>query len=148
MILQDLFSMLMLLLIILKNNYKVEVEIPDQTTGVFSAPKDVERFHDAYRSQTVQVEAGVVDKKYADQLFLGLIASSNYKEVQTGYKMNFVAGEVYKTDKVLIPTIKYQKYDLFTKGLYASLYANYNIKQVKRVDTSNKVYDWNGDFCV
>lgn len=130
------------------NNYKVEVEIPDPETGKYGDPVSVERFHDQYHSQTLQLEGGVVGKKYADRLFIGLLASSNYKEIQTGSNLTKVSGEVFTEDQVFIPSIKYKKSDLFIKGLTANLYANYNIRDAFVVDTSSKVYDWNGNYSI
>ena len=128
------------------NNYEIEAEIADPETGKYGDPEDVERFHDAYRSESVQIEAGVENKKFADEFLIGLIASENYKEIQTGSNMNQVVGEAFTTDKTLIPTLKYKKTDLFTEELDFRVSALYNIREAKAIDTASKIYNWYGDF--
>jgi hypothetical protein len=110
--------------------------------GKYGEPEKIQRFHDAYKSQTAQIEVGVMDKKYADKLLLGLIVSGNYKELQTGHNMNIVIGEAFVEDDVLIPTLKYQKNDLLVDGLSVNVFANYNIRQALNADTSSYTYDW------
>ncbi|MCG8574824.1 MAG: TonB-dependent receptor [Flavobacteriales bacterium] len=128
------------------NDYEIEVEIADLETGAYGEPEKVKRFHDAYQSQMAQLEVGFINKKFADRIFLGLVASGNYKEIQNGSNMTQVAGEIFTEDKVLMPTFKYQKRDLFTKGLDLSVFANYNIRQALTVDTSSNIYNWRGEF--
>lgn len=131
------------------NNYRILAPVPDpnfsETSGKMMTT-EVERFHDAYRSNTIQLEAGVENKKYADKLFVGLIASGNYKEVQQSYNLTRPIGEAYTTDKALIPTIKYQKKDLFIKGLSLTANSTYKYGESARIDTSSRVYNWYGDF--
>ncbi len=128
------------------NSYKVQVEVPDPVSGKVGEPVSVERFHDGYQSQTVQVEAGVENKKFADQLFVGVLASGNYKEIQTGSNMTKVVGEAFTTDRALIPTLKYMKNDVFTDGLSVRVNAVYNLRQAMVVDTVSKIYDWYGNY--
>lgn len=128
------------------NDFEVEVSIPDLKTGKYGEPEIVKHFNDAYQSQMVQIETGYANKKFADQLVVGVIGASNHKEVQTGANMNQVAGQVYTEDKVIIPSVKYQKEDLFTDGLSVNIYANYNLRQALSVDTSDNIYDWHGNF--
>ncbi len=128
------------------NNYSVEVQIPDPESGKLGDPEEIERFHDRYQSQSVQLELGVKDKPFADRLFLGVTASGNYKEIQNGSNMTRVVGEAYNTDKVLIPTLKYQKDDLLTSGLSIRLNAMYTMREAMVVDTASKIYDWHGNF--
>ena len=111
--------------------------------GTYSdEPIEVRRFHDAYESKTAQVEIGVTDKAYADRLFLGVIASQNYKQLQVGHNMNIVIGEAFDEDKVLMPTLKYKKSDLIIEDLSLSIFANYNIREALSADTSSYTYDW------
>ncbi|MGR3812107.1 carboxypeptidase-like regulatory domain-containing protein [Jiulongibacter sp. NS-SX5] len=128
------------------NNYKVLVEIADLKTGKYGDPEWVRRFNDAYQSQMVELEAGFVNRKFADKLTLGVIASSNHKEVQNGANMNQVAGQIYTEDKVIIGSIKYKKDNLLADGLSFSLYSNYNIRRAFTVDTSSRIYDWRGNY--
>jgi outer membrane receptor protein involved in Fe transport len=129
------------------NNYMMrDVEVPRSDGSGKLDTVDVRRFHDAYQSQTAQLELGVVNKPFADRLFVGLIASGNEKEVQTGLNMQDVFGEVMTTDQVLIPTFKYRKSDLFVTGLDLRAYAMYNRRKAVRADTSSRTYNWYGDY--
>lgn len=128
------------------NNYFVNVKIPDPKTGKVGEPERVRKFHDGYQSQSLQIEAGFSNKKFADRLLLGVIISNNHKEIQNGYNMTQVAGLVYNTDKVIIPTLKYQKKDLFFKGLQLNSFSTYNPGQSLRCDTSSRKYDWHGNY--
>jgi outer membrane receptor protein involved in Fe transport len=125
------------------NDYKMYISVADRTNGgKYGEPEWIKRFHDAYESKTIQVEAGLTDKKFADKLLIGLIASGNYKELQTGHNMNIVIGEAHDEDKVIIPTLKYHKKNLLTEGLDVNIFANFNIRQALSADTSSRHYDW------
>jgi len=106
---------------------------------------DVRRFHDAYQSQTVQLEMGFVNKPFADRLLIGFTSSGNQKEVQTGINFQQVFGGVIRTDKVLMPSIKYKKNNFFVQGLDVSTFAIYNHAKSESVDTSSMKYDWYGN---
>ncbi len=130
------------------NSYKVDVEIPDPNTGKVNGLTKVRRFHDAYRSSTLMLEAGVTGKKFADRLMIGLTVSGNRKEVQTASIMNIVVGQAHSTDKTLMPSLKYLKENLFIKGLSLSAQASYNEGRVTTIDTSSRKYDWSGNYVV
>ncbi len=125
------------------NNYKVDVQPINLTTGQKEATREVERFHDAYKSGTLQLEGGVTGKKYADLFLVGLIASGNDKEIQTGVTMEQVFGARTTRSSSVIPTVKYRKANLFVKGLDLSLYSAYNMTQNRFVDTTRLQYNWN-----
>ncbi|WP_420583373.1 TonB-dependent receptor [Reichenbachiella sp.] len=127
------------------NNYTVTAEVVDTNSGKVTE-QDVERFHDGYQSQTLQLEVGVENKPFADRLFVGVIVSSNEKEIQTGFNLTNVVGEANTTDKVLIPTLKYQKNDLMIEGLDLRFNATYKYGESMRIDTSSRKYNWLGEF--
>lgn len=124
------------------NNYKVHVKPIDLVSGQRGAEREVERFHDGYESASIQLEAGVTGKKYADKLLFGLIASGNDKDIQTGVTMDQVFGGRTSTSTAIIPTLKYKKTDLFAKGLDFSLYGAYNMSRNKFIDTAKLKYNW------
>ena len=130
------------------NDYWINAQVPNPNTGKIGEPVRVQRFHDTYQSATAQLEFGVREKKYADFFLLGLIFSTNYKEVQQGANMTKVAGEIFTTEKVFIPTLKYKKENLFIKGLTLNAYASYNFRNAMTVDTSSRIYDWYGNYTV
>lgn len=124
------------------NNYKVKVRPIDLDNGQRQPLQEVERFHDLYRSTTAQIEIGVVGKPYADKLLVGLIASGNDKDIQTGVIMDQVFGARTANSSALIPTLKYKKADLFAEGFDVSLYAAYNAAKNQFIDTARVRYNW------
>lgn len=125
------------------NNYKVWVPIKEGNNIIDTT--EVERFHDRYRSGTVKLETGWVDQKYADNLLLGIITSSDDKQVQTGATMNSVYGGIVRNSQSVIPTLRYSKENLFTEGLNVSLYSAYNSTKSEVIDTLSGVsYNWLG----
>lgn len=127
------------------NSYKVEVN-KIVGTKIYNEMVEVKRFHDAYDSKTAIIDLGVTDKKYADQLFAGIVMSGFYKEIQTGSTMEKVYGSRYQKGSTLMPTLKYKKKDLFIKGLELNTYASYNFGYAQTVDTASRLYDWYGNY--
>lgn len=127
------------------NNYKVKVDAADINTGAYSPGVLVPRFHDTYHNETVIANVGVVKKRYADRLLVGLTAGKNYKEIQTGARMVSVFGGWHRRGTILMPTLKYKKDDLI-KGLDVTINANYNLGSEQNIDTMNVRYDWFGNI--
>jgi hypothetical protein len=130
------------------NDYKVKVGLKNlANNGYDGTGQWVKRFHDQYESATAQVELGVTGKKYADKLLLGLIASENNKDIQTGVTTQAVYGALRSKSHSLIPTLKYKKNDLFTNGLDFNLYTAYNTNNFKLIDTTPRNYNWLASLC-
>jgi len=126
------------------NNYKVWVPIERGNNVVDSA--EVERFHDRYRSANIKLETGLVNRKYADNLMIGVIASGNDQQVQTGATMRSVYGGIVRNSRSLVPTLKYSKDNLLVDGLNVSLYSAYSITEGEIIDTlSGITYNWLGE---
>lgn len=126
------------------NNYKVWVPIKEGNNVVDSA--EVERFHDRYRSGTVKLEAGWLDRKFADNFLLGVIASGNDKQVQTGATMSSVYGGITRNSQSVVPTLKYSKENLFLEGLNVSFSSAFNRTRSEIIDTLRGVeYNWLGE---
>lgn len=126
------------------NNYDVLAEIVENNTIVDTA--EVERFHDRYRSGTIKLETGYINKKYADNLLLGIMASANDKEVQHGATMHTVYGGIMRNSQSLIPTLRYSKKNLLADGLDVSLYSALNFSESQVIDTLRGVrYNWLGE---
>ena len=126
------------------NNYKVWVPIKEGNNVVDSA--EVERFHDRYRSGNIKLESGWVNRKFADNLLLGIIASGNDKQVQTGATMNSVYGGITRNSQSVVPTLKYSKDNLLVAGLNVSLYSAFNNTKSDVIDTLRGItYNWLGE---
>lgn len=124
------------------NNYWVNVDVADIETGKYYPNQRVRRFHDNYHNETVITQVGVQGKPYADKLMLGLTAGKNYAEIQTGARLVSVFGDWHRKGTILMPTLKYNKQDLFTQGLDLNINANYNFGTEQNIDTVNRRYNW------
>ena len=128
------------------NNYKVTLEVSDINTGKYYPNTTVRRFHDTYHNETLITNIGFVGKPWADKLLLGISLGKNYKEVQTGARMATVFGAWHRKGNMVMPTLKYQKKNLFIKGLELTLNANYNLGKEQNIDTAFRRYDWFGNY--
>ncbi len=127
------------------NNYKVNVAPSDINTGAYAPKTTLRRFHDTYHNETLITSIGVVDKKYADKLLFGITLGKNYKEIQTGARMQTVFGGWHRRGNIIMPSLKYKK-DNLIKGLDIALNANYNLGYEKNIDTMNVRFDWYGNI--
>ena len=126
------------------NNYKVYVPIVRNNTTESYAT--VPRFHDRYRSGNVRLEAGVVNKKYADQLLVGITAAADDKEVQNGTTLNTVYGGITTNSRTLASTFKWSKKNLFISGLEVNTFGSYNTSKSQIADTLQGItYNWLGE---
>lgn len=126
------------------NNYKVKVDAADIYTGAYAPETYLPRFHDTYHNETIIANIGVLDKKFADKLLVGITLGKNYKEIQTGARMDAVFGGWHRRGNIIMPSIKYKKENLL-KGLDLTFNANYNLGSEKNIDTMNVRYDWYGN---
>ncbi|MCR5076752.1 MAG: TonB-dependent receptor [Prevotella sp.] len=131
-----------------KNDYKILAPIVDLSTGLNTGDRWVKRFNDRYNSAGVRIETGIVNKSWANYLLLGLIASENHKQIQTGATMDAVYGNVKQRSFSIIPSIRYRKADLFIPGLDLSVYTTYNIVNTHNIDTAAVNYNWLGEKAV
>lgn len=107
---------------------------------------NVKRFHDRYRSANAKIEAGWVDKKLADQLLLGILLSSDDKQVQHGATMGTVYGGITNESQTVAPSLKYEKKNLFLEGLDVSFFTSYNLSTSNIKDVLKGIkYNWLGE---
>ena len=128
------------------NDYKVwggsvvHIEVDGSET-----PITAKRFYDAYRSTGGIIQIGYTDVKWADQFFIGITGSDDYKEVQHGafmtkhpYKGRFLESDA------LLTNLTYIKKNIFTKGLDVNI--NGLVGERNRIvnDTTAYTYTWKG----
>ncbi|SHH13252.1 TonB-dependent receptor [Flavobacterium johnsoniae] len=128
------------------NNYWVNVEAQNLENNQYYKETRVRRFHDNYHNETVIFNIGITGKKYADKLMVGFTAGQNKADIQTGARMVSVFGERFRRGNTLMPTLKYQVKDLFTKGLNVNVTGNFNFGYEQTVDTVNRRYNWFGQY--
>lgn len=129
------------------NNYTVDAPVEDFETGRIDKLKKerVERFHDTYHNEAVVAKVGVAEKRWADRLVFGFTYSQMYKEIQTGVRQEIVYGEKLRRSHSLMPSIEYQKRNLFVDGLDLTITANYNRNITYNIDTAQYKYNWYGE---
>ena len=111
------------------NSYYVDTPVEEFYEGGGSAintdkVEHVKRFHDNYHNEAVVGKVGLVDKKWADRLMIGLTYSRMYKEIQTGVVQKVVFGEKYRKGNSLMPSLEYRKRNLFVEESGRSFTAN------------------------
>ena len=129
------------------NNYKIDAPVEDFKTGRIDRSKliRVERFHDTYHNESVVAKVGVTGKRWADRLIFAMNYSQMYKEIQTGVRQEIVYGDKLRRGYSLMPSLEYQKRNLFTEGLDLMVTANYNNNVTYNIDTAQYKYNWLGD---
>lgn len=126
------------------NNYLmrgVEIWDDDQFSYV---RRDFKRFHDNYSSLMGQLEAGFVNKKWADLIFLGVSYSGYDQDLQTGVEQQIVYGDVRRKGHALNTSLRYRKDNFLVKGLDANLFASRSVDNSLITDTSFYKYEWDG----
>ncbi|WP_319226603.1 TonB-dependent receptor [Draconibacterium orientale] len=132
------------------NDYKVSGRSVVVTgLGGVQTPVTARRFNDAYRSTGGMVQIGFTDVKWADQFFVGVTGSDDYKEIQHGafltitpYKDRFMESDA------LLANLSYQKTDLFIRGLDLNVNGLYGKRNRTLVDTLAWAYSWNGERAI
>ncbi len=96
-----------------KNNYSVEVEIPDSLGN----PKavSVRRFHDDYRNYNVKADIGFTSLRWADQLTFSIVKASLFDELQHTLVMQQPYGKATYDEHLYSGILKYTKAELLKK---------------------------------
>lgn len=126
------------------NNYKVFIEKHNNRKDNYAHATEVARFHDQFHNESIIANVGVVNKSYADRLLFGITLGQNYKEIQTGARMESVFGAWHRRGNIVMPSLKYSKNNLIN-GLDVMLNANINLGTEQTIDTVAKRFDWFGD---
>ena len=124
-----------------KNNYDVDVEIPDERGRL--SPARVPRFHDAYRAGGGSLELGVVDKPWAKRLLLRGFYGATTKELQHNIVMTVPYGEVRYTTANYGAIGRYEVEP--RKNIDVELVGAYSKRTIHFVDAGKWVYNWRGE---
>ncbi|MBW8243008.1 TonB-dependent receptor [Muricauda oceani] len=132
------------------NDYKVSGRSVVVTgIGGVQTPITARRFNDAYRSTGGMAQVGFTDVKWADQFFVGVTGSDDYKEVQHGAFMTITPyKDRFLESDALLGNLTYQKTDLFTKGLDLNVHGLYGKRNRAVNDTVPWAYSWNGERAI
>ena len=117
--------------------------------GGVQTPITAKRFNDAYRSTGGMAQIGYSDVKWADQFFIGITGSDDYKEVQHGAFMTITPyKDRFLESDALLGSINYQKKNLFTKGLDVNINGQIGKRNRAVNDTVAWAYSWNGERAI
>lgn len=124
-----------------RNDYPIEVDVPDargQRQRV-----EVDRFHDGFRAIGGSVEAGVVDKAWADELTLRVFRSRFDKELQNDPHV-FIGpwGEVLAGETRGGGALRYRVHP--SRDVEVDALAHYAHRAIRLLDVGAHVYDWFG----
>lgn len=129
------------------NNYKVKTQWTDlQTSTISSEERWFRRFHDRYHNEAIILNAGLVNKSWADKLIFGLQYTHEYAQIQNTNLMKIVFGGKLRTNHGLTPSLLYEKRNLLTKGLNLRLSAHYDMTTTNNIDTLSRTYSWTGEW--
>ncbi|MEN7551482.1 TonB-dependent receptor plug domain-containing protein [Rapidithrix thailandica] len=125
-----------------KNNYKVEVEVPDDKGKLREVT--VPRFHDAYKGQGASITFGVQNKPWVKELSIKGYFTDYTKEIQHNYLMEGIPyGEVMSYRKSAGTLLKYRN-DFGTRiALDAAM--GYNYRERQFTDVADCTYNWFGE---
>ncbi len=124
-----------------KNNYKVDVEVPDES-GRLSAVT-VPLFHKAYAASGVLVEAGLVEKPWAERLLVRGFVSGSRTEIQHNQVMSVPYGEPWWSDDSAGAALLYDQD--FGNGIRLDTTTNYSHRKARIEDLGEYVYNWYGE---
>ncbi len=123
-----------------RNDYPINVEVANEQGKL--VPARIYRFHDAYRAWGAGVEAGVMDRPWAQRLQLRVFANGSDKDIQNNVFMTQPYGEVTSGELSAGSTLRYEHY--FTGGITADALAGYNFRRTRLEDRGTCAYDWYG----
>lgn len=123
-----------------RNNYPVDVEVPDERGRL--SPARVYRFHDAYRAAGGNAEVGVVDRPWAKRLLLRAFITDYDKDYQHNIVMTVPYGEVTYGEMSSGTSLRYEQ--PFGHGVSLSAIAGYAYTRGTFLDVATCVYDWFG----
>ena len=129
-----------------KNNYTMKgVEIWDEENSEYKKT-DLKRFHDDYFSFLGQIEAGFVNRSWADALlFSGSISTEN-NNLQTGEKQSFVYGKARRERDSRSISAQYRKEEFLTRHLGVDASVAYIQNYSTTIDTAFRKYRWDGTY--
>lgn len=128
------------------NNYLMkDVEIWDNEANEY-VKKDLRRFHDNYTSAMGQLELGIVNRKWADVLFIGGSYTQFDRDIQTGIVQSIVYGAVTKEGHAQNFTFRYKKDNLLNGRLGLNFFAATSRDESILTDTTARKYYWDGSY--
>ncbi|AUX23899.1 TonB family protein [Sorangium cellulosum] len=125
-----------------KNDYPVDVVVPNENTGR-EQPARAYRFHDAYRAAGGSAELGFVNRPWARRLLLRAFVTDYDKEHQHKFGvMKVPYGEVTNGETAPGATLQYEQG--LGRGVALEALLGYTYRRATFLDVSDCIYDWFG----
>ncbi len=127
------------------NNYEMNVRnlIPEQSR---EEEITVERFHNAHQSSQLQVQLGLKDKNWADELTLYTGFNQRTDEIQHGIRVASIpAGEAASSNRSLFQSVRYKK-SFLNDALRIDYFGNLNFTFTNIDDSTTNLYNWRGEI--
>lgn len=128
------------------NNYDVwgnQVYTTEPATGDITYLK-ARRFHDTYISSGLKADAGISNRKWADELMIGIVYSNLDRDIQHGATMESVYGARKAYQNTRLVNLSYKDRNFLTDKLSLELFSSYSALERHIVDTTAHIYDWDG----
>lgn len=103
----------------------------------------IRRFNDQYKSLYTRLTAGFMNRRWADDMQLGVTYADIYREYQNGLTIgNVPFGEAHYQANNYTLSLKYEK--SFKEKLYVSSLTSYGKLDYVFTDTTKNIYSWTG----
>ncbi|GAA5219490.1 TonB-dependent receptor [Membranihabitans marinus] len=124
------------------NNYKVDVEIPDEFGNPQSAT--VNRFHDDYTNYMVNFQMGLFDKKWVDRMAFGARISGTERDIQHNAVMAQPYGQAHNNENTKGINLEYA-FETPDNSMRFKWFGAINYTSGYFVDTTLNAYTWDGE---
>lgn len=124
-----------------KNDYKIDVEIPNQYGN--PVPARVKRFHDDFNSFRVSTEAGIVNQRWADLFSITLNGAFVDKDIQHNLIMTQPYGKAGTRSNNKAVYLKWRSNTLL-KNTSLNFFTGYNQEHTQLTDSTLNAYTWDG----
>jgi outer membrane receptor protein involved in Fe transport len=126
------------------NDYRASVPLIDPETAVAHTER-LPLFHNRFTNGYAEIYAGTANRRWADNLRIGLTAFRIARQHNYGSSMEQAFGAATGGMYSVIPTLKYAK-SMFDNRLKAEQFIAANVLHTHTTDTVRGRYDWNGVF--
>lgn len=124
-----------------RNDYKIDVEIPNQYGNPGAAR--VKRFHDEFNSFRISAEAGMIRQRWADLFSVTLNKAFVDKDIQHNLIMTQPYGDARTSSSNDAIYVKW-KADSLMRNTQLNFFAGYNSERSQLTDSTLNAYTWDG----
>ncbi|MEM8970126.1 MAG: TonB-dependent receptor, partial [Bacteroidota bacterium] len=124
-----------------RNNYKIDVEIPDARGRL--SERTVRRFHDTYLARGINVDVGIKNQRWADLFMIKGFFSDGERDLQHNFIMTIPYGEITTGSGTFGGLVKWKKN--WADRFSVENIAGFSRAETQLLDTATLVYTWEGE---